>query len=66
MSYGGAGGLYSVGWVVLWVGFARVTNEPNVLPQRCKTPAFGQGSCAVLLVCLISKALMGQSVFHAT
>ena len=45
-----------VGWSFWWalpvlpvdqlfmVGFARVTNEPGVLSQRCTTPAFGQGS----------------------
>ena len=37
------------------VGFARVTNEPGVLSQRCTTPAFGQGGCAVLMGCLIPR-----------
>ena len=36
-------------------GFLRVTNEPGVLSHRCTTPAFGQGSYAVFLVCLIPR-----------
>ena len=44
-----------VGGVFLLVGFARVTNEPGVLSQRCTTPAFGQGSYAVLVVCLVPR-----------
>ena len=56
---GGAGALYPVGgWSSWWalpvslvdrlfmVGLVRVTNEPGV---RCTTPAFCQGSYAVLL-----------------
>ena len=49
VGYGGAGGLYPVGGVVLLVGFAKVTNEPDVVSQRCTTFAFGQGSYAVFL-----------------
>ena len=68
MSYGGAGGLHPVGGVVLLVGFASVTSGPVVLvgicpcyqrtrrsSQRCTTPAFGQGSYAVLMECLIPR-----------
>ena len=46
------------------VGFARVTSEPGVLSQRCTTPAFGQGSYAVLLGCLITKTLVRLTVGH--
>ena len=62
MSYGGAGSLYSIGAVVLLVGFARLTsgllflvgfaratNEPGVLSLRCTASVSGQGSYAVFL-----------------
>ena len=65
---GGAGGLYPVGGVVLLVGLCPCYQwtrcswwalpalpMPRVLSQRCTTPAFGQGSCAVFLVCLIPR-----------
>ena len=55
VSFGGAGGLYSVGGVVLLVDFVRVTSERGVLSQCCTTPAFGQGSFAALMVCLIPR-----------
>ena len=35
MSYGGAGGMYPVGGVVLLVGFARVASGPVVLGGLC-------------------------------
>ena len=55
MSYGGAGGLYLVGGVVLLVGFACAASGPGVLSQRCTTRALGQGSDAVLMGRLIPR-----------
>ena len=48
------------GGVILLVGFARVSNEPGVLSQRSTTPAFGQGSYAVLMGCLMPRTSVGQ------
>ena len=47
-----------VEWSSWW---ARVTNEPGVLSQRSTTPAFGQGSYAVLVEC-DPEASVGQIV----
>ena len=55
MRYGGAGGLYPVGGVVLLVGFARVTSEPGVLSNVALRLPFGQGGYAALSGCLIPR-----------